>query len=243
MLPPVVLPLKTPVSRRELLSFRRLLNYPRDPPVLKILRRVNFGTKKKFGTDDAKRYGEGSDMLVFLGRKGRKTVQTVKNYGGSKMLRIRAPYYIFSTEGSFGLSDTLRESPSGLKGPKDSSGWSGFSQVARNNLYFGSPQMWVWPELVFGGSPPHIPHCNWRTLPSSQTPSLPALSFPLPPTPLALFARLWEGGAAQAGGGEGSKGGREWGGWGASKRHLGPDPHLGVLDYTPPGGKIPSYSK
>ena len=34
---------------------------------------------------------------------------------------------------------------------------------------------------------PPIPHCNWRTLPSSQTPSLPALSFPLPPTPLGSF--------------------------------------------------------
>ena len=40
-------------------------------------------------------------MLVFLGKRGRKTVRTVKNYGGSKILRIRVPYY-FSTEGSFG---------------------------------------------------------------------------------------------------------------------------------------------
>ena len=39
----------------------------RDPPVLKILRRVNFGTGRKFGTDAAKRYGEGSEMLVLPG--------------------------------------------------------------------------------------------------------------------------------------------------------------------------------
>ena len=40
---------------------------PRDPPVLKMLRRVSFGTGRKFGTDIAnfKGYGEGSDMLVF----------------------------------------------------------------------------------------------------------------------------------------------------------------------------------
>ena len=70
-----------------------LAGHPRDPPVLKIVRRVNFGTGRKFGMDVAKRYGERSEMLVFLGKRGRKTVQTVKNYGGSKMLRMRAPYY------------------------------------------------------------------------------------------------------------------------------------------------------
>ena len=48
--------------------------YPRDPPVLKIVRRVNFGTGRKFGTDVAKCYGKGSQMPVFVGRRGRKTV-------------------------------------------------------------------------------------------------------------------------------------------------------------------------
>ena len=35
----------------------------------------------------AKRYREGSEMLVFFlcQKKGRKTVPTVKNYGGSKI--------------------------------------------------------------------------------------------------------------------------------------------------------------
>ena len=60
--------------------------------------------------------------------------------------------------------------------------------------------MRVWPQLVFGGSPP-IPHCNWRTLPSSQTLSLPVLSFPLPPTPLGSFCK------ARGGGGPGWWGG------------------------------------
>ena len=53
--------------------------YPRDPAVPKILRRVNFGTGRKFDTDAAKRYGEGSEGLVLLGKRGRKTVQKVKN--------------------------------------------------------------------------------------------------------------------------------------------------------------------
>ena len=67
---------------------------PRGPPVLKILRRVNFGTGRKFGTDAAKRYGEGSQKCWFSpGKRGRKTAQKVKNYGGSKILRIRAQYY------------------------------------------------------------------------------------------------------------------------------------------------------
>ena len=96
--------------------------------------------------------------------------------------------------------------------------------------------MWVWPQLVFGGSPP-IPHCDWRTLPSSQTPSLLALSFPLPPTPLGSFCK------ALGGGGPGRRGGRGpraqgGGGGGASKRHLGPDPHLGVLEEFSPRTEI-----
>ena len=55
-----------------------------NPPVLKVLRRVTFGTGSKFGTEVAKRYGEGLQMLVFLGKKRQKWVQIVKNYGGIK---------------------------------------------------------------------------------------------------------------------------------------------------------------
>ena len=54
---------------------------PRDPPVLKILRRVNFGAGSKFSTDAAKRYGEGSEVLVFLGE------QAGKRYGYLKLRR------------------------------------------------------------------------------------------------------------------------------------------------------------
>ena len=43
-----------------------------------------FGTGSKFATEVAKRYREGSEG-------GRKTVQVLKNYGGCKILRIRAP--------------------------------------------------------------------------------------------------------------------------------------------------------
>ena len=57
---------------------------PRDPPVLKRLRKVNFGTGSKFGRDVAKRYGEGSEVLAFLGKRGRKTVRILKNYGDPK---------------------------------------------------------------------------------------------------------------------------------------------------------------
>ena len=65
-----------------------------------MLQRVNFGTGSKFGTEVAKRYREGSEMLVFLGKRGRQTVHTVKT-------TVVAKYYgfgprSFSTEGSFG---------------------------------------------------------------------------------------------------------------------------------------------
>ena len=69
-----------------------LFRHPTDPPVLKILRRVNFGTGSKFGTDAAKRYGEGSEMLGFLGRRGRKN-GTDNEKLRPKILRIQAPYY------------------------------------------------------------------------------------------------------------------------------------------------------
>ena len=91
--------------------------YPRDPPVLNIVRRVNFGTGRKFGTDVAKRYGEGSEMLVFLGKRGRKTVEILKKLrqwqnttDSSAVLflarkgpfgEIRYRRSIFSMEGSF----------------------------------------------------------------------------------------------------------------------------------------------
>ena len=86
-----------------------------------------------------------------------------------------------------------------------------------------SPQMWVWPQLLFGEYPPS-PRCNWRTLPSSHSPSLPTLSlFPH----LANFAILREGVAqagvgpkAQGGGGE-SPPSNTWGHthiWGCSTR-------------------------
>ena len=51
-----------------------------------------FSTGSKFATAVAKRYGGCTEMFVFLGKGGRKTVQRVKNYGGSKILWIWAPY-------------------------------------------------------------------------------------------------------------------------------------------------------
>ena len=47
-----------------------------DPSVLKMVRRVNFGTGSKFGTDVAKRYGEGSEVLLFFLEK-----EAGKRYG------------------------------------------------------------------------------------------------------------------------------------------------------------------
>ena len=66
---------------------------PKGPSRTKNSTESRFSTGSKFATAVAKWYGECSEMLVFLGKRGRKTVQRVKNYGGSKILRIRAPYY------------------------------------------------------------------------------------------------------------------------------------------------------
>ena len=82
---------------------------PRDPPLLKILRRVNFGAGRKFGTEVAKRYGEGSGMLVFLGKRGRqkRCTESEKLYGSSKILARDSSAVLFlSTEESFGWVST-----------------------------------------------------------------------------------------------------------------------------------------
>ena len=41
-------------------------SYPRGPPVLKILRRANSAREVNFATEASKRYGEGSEVLVFF---------------------------------------------------------------------------------------------------------------------------------------------------------------------------------
>ena len=53
--------------------------------------------------------------------------------------------------------------------------------------------MWVWPQLMFGGSPP-IPHynCLQRTLPTSQTTPRPLLpSSPNPPSMKTHTPQIW----------------------------------------------------
>ena len=67
----------------------------------------------------------------------------------------------------------------------------------------GSPQMWVWPQLVFGGVPP-IPDCNWRTLPSSQ-PFPPRPLLPSFPHPIGSFCRALGGGGPGWWGGRGPR--------------------------------------
>ena len=56
--------------------------------------RTKNSTESKFTTARKKRYGNSKTLrivprvlLVFLGKRGRKTVRIVKNYGGSKILR------------------------------------------------------------------------------------------------------------------------------------------------------------
>ena len=56
---------------------------------------IHYG-QKKITTAIAKRYGECSEVLVFLGKRGRKTVRIVKNHGGRKILRLQVRYDFYS---------------------------------------------------------------------------------------------------------------------------------------------------
>ena len=86
-------------------------------------------------------------------------------------------------------------------------------------LLLRAPRCGSGPNCRFGGHPPPP-----RTLPSSQSPSLPTV--PLFPHPPGTFCNA-PGWATWAGVGEAAHGG---GRGGSSKRHLGPDPHLGAFD-------------
>ena len=69
--------------------------------------------------------------------------------------------------------------------------------------YFESPQMWVWPQLPFGGHPP--PPRQLEDPPLQPSPSLPTL--PLFPHPPSSFCNA-PGWATWAGVGEAAHGGR-----------------------------------
>ena len=98
------------------------------------------------------------------------------------------------------------------------------------NQILGAPRCGSGPNWCLEGPPPIHPF-DWRTLPSSQSPSLPSLSLPLPPTPLGSFCNapgrggpVWCGGMGpRVHGGGGVEGG-------GLQRDLGPDPHLGALE-------------
>ena len=103
----------------------------------------------------------------------------------------------------------------------------GQSTHIHGSNFWEPPDVGLAPTGVWRVTP--TPHSNWRTLPSSQPPSLPALSFPLPPTPLGFFCKAPGGGGPSWWGG-GVLGRKGVEGGGGSKRHLGLDPHLGALE-------------
>ena len=65
---------------------------------------------RKFSTDLTKRYGEGSEMLAFLVKRGRKMVQKVKTTAVAKYYGFERRT-IFSTEGSFGFGGHPKVTP------------------------------------------------------------------------------------------------------------------------------------
>ena len=77
--------------------------FSKDPPVLKMVRRANSLRGEKNATAIAKRYGECSEVLVFLGKRGRKTVRMLKTTAVAKYYGTERRT-IFSTEGSFGFN-------------------------------------------------------------------------------------------------------------------------------------------
>ena len=69
-----------------------LEHFARDPPVLKILRRVNFGTGSKFGTDVAKTLRRELRSACFSRTRRQEKRCTDTGKTTAMALRIRAPY-------------------------------------------------------------------------------------------------------------------------------------------------------
>ena len=67
---------------------------------------MNFGTGSQFGTEVAKRYGE-AERLVFAGKQGSETVQTVKNVMGNHELSPLMLYASHLFTRLHGLKNTL----------------------------------------------------------------------------------------------------------------------------------------
>ena len=93
---------------------------------------------------------------------------------------------------------------------------------------FESPQMWVWPQAPLGGTSPSPPlaladpSLKLQPFPPSTPP-------PCSPHPPWLFLRCSGIGRHGLAWGRGPRA-QSSGGGVPSKRHLGPAPHLGVLD-------------
>ena len=99
------------------------------------------------------------------------------------------------------------------------------NQIVWNLVKIGSPQMWVWPQLVFGGSRPSPIVIGGPFPQAKPLPSLPSPSSS--PTPPWLFLQGSGRGRSRLVGGGGVLERRAVEG-GGSKRHLGPDPLLGA---------------
>ena len=97
---------------------------PKGPSHTKNSTESKFTMERKIATAIAKWYGECSEMLVSLRKRGMKMVQKVTNYGGSKILRIRVPQH-------FGYGRALWECISELQATRF------WGQVARGGEDWG----------------------------------------------------------------------------------------------------------
>ena len=102
---------------------------------------MNFGTARKFGTDVAKRYGEGSEMLVVLGKRGKKTVQKAKTTAVAKYYGFERRT-IFSTDRRVlcnrAISETLINQRAANGGSVPS--WLNLAFLGRLDFPFRGPQ-------------------------------------------------------------------------------------------------------
>ena len=97
------------------LQGRFVSSHPKGPSGTKNTTESDSARALKSATTTAKRYRKCSKLLVFLGKRGRETVQIVKNYGGIAKHYGFERRSIFSTEGSFGMESQARSSKRALR--------------------------------------------------------------------------------------------------------------------------------
>ena len=147
----------------------------------------NWSSLRQWGVNCCR---ETSRCLLVAGPSGSASFLVLTEFRVSEFLSAFYPKNL--------LRLFFRRYPSEVKIPRKSKNnpENGRFILVLQSIFLGAPRRGSGPNWCLEGPPP-IPHCNWRTLPSSQKPFPPRPLPPSSPLSLALFAMLRESGTGR----------------------------------------------